>query len=273
MRFFFLLLFLSTASFCAQAQADTLGIVDSAQNVQLDSTVIPKESNSSIVQKKRVQASNSKNSGGLFFIGLGTFLLFGLLRFFYNKYINDLFNALTKSTLWRLSANDRLWQNQSRRVLFMLLYFLSCGFVVGQFIGLYAPALTVFQLWMYGSLVTAGVFLFKYLVLQSVALVFRFKKVADAYFKHITVINQVFGLILLPICGILLLLPARMRIILIIISGIMVAISLIFKFLINIAYVRNLSKVNYMHFMVYLCTLELIPLAVLARFVFSRMGA
>ena len=250
-----------------------------ADSLTTDTTVVslgsqtqaPEKNETPIISKRR-KKNQDNGRGTLFFIGLGAFLLFGLVRFFYNKYINALFSTLSRSSLWRLSANERLWQKRSVRYLFLLIYYLSAGFVVGEFINSRWAHSSEFERWWWGSAIIFGIYVFKYLVLQSVALVFRFKKVADEFFKHITVINQVLGLVFLPICGLLLLVPNPIGNILLIIAIVILSISLIFKFLVNIGYVRNLSKVNYMHFMVYLCTLEFIPLAVLARYLYSGMG-
>lgn len=271
-RLLFILFVLLSVCWTANAQPDSSAMTDSLSEVPADTFAAPQKSIKPIVEKIRPTVIDKKSNGTQFFIGLGTFLLFGLLRFFNTKYIDDLFGTLSKSALWRLSANERLWQYPSRQFLFLAIYVLSCGFIVGQVIDFYTSQIGQLSLWFYGSVVVLGIYVFKYLVMQSVAVVFRFSKVAHAFFRHLSVVNQLLGLVLLPVCGILLLLPSKMRGIFIIIAVIFIAIVLIFKFLINVAYVRNIPKVNYMHFIVYLCTLELIPLAVLARYVYGGVG-
>lgn len=220
----------------------------------------------------RLRAQQSKTVR--FFIGLSTFLLLGILRFLYIRHIKELFEILSRSTLGRMTSKEAIWQNLMPRWLFLLIYFSAAGFIVGQLILRFSNfSVNSLTLWIVGISIIFSGFLFKFLAIHAVGLVFRFNKTAVSFFYHLSVVNQLLGLILLPICGILMLAPPQLANFLLIVSVILLSISLIFKMLINIGYVRNMPRVNYLHFILYLCTLEFIPLAVCARYVYNSIGA
>ena len=209
-----------------------------------------------------------------FFIGLSAFLLFGLLRFLYAKHIHDLVNILSRSTLGRMTSKDIFWHNSTTRWIFGILYFICCAFIIGRYIAYFThgqEAETTYFLW--GLMVILGLYILKWFSIHAVALVFRFTKKAKTFFNHLSVVNQLLGFILLPICGAMLLIPSKFSTILLFIGGIILSISLIFKVLINLGYVRNLAHVSFFHFIIYLCTLEIIPMAVCARYVYNGIGA
>lgn len=209
-----------------------------------------------------------------FFIGLGAFLLFGLLRFFYSKYINELVNILSKSTLGRMASKEGMWQSKMPRLFFLLIYFLAAGYIIGRLIHEFSALQAVpWQFWLWGVLVLLGVHSLKYLASHSVALIFQMTKTVRMFFHHISVVHQLLGVALLPICGILMFVSDPIGRILILFSGFLLLVSLVYKALINFAYVRNSPKVRFLYFILYLCLFEFIPLAVLVRYVLNNMGA
>lgn len=270
---------LLTFIFSASLAQDSLSI-DSMENIEVTFADTASENRAdTIVQKtkpviKKLGNERTKSAQTThLLLGLGVFLLFGLLRFFNPKYINELFGTLTRSNLSRLSSSERIWQSLALRMLFLVIYFLSGGYIVGLLIDYYTHLnVSEFTYWFYGVSIVFGLFVLKYLTINSVALVFRFSSVAKYFFKHLSVVNQIVGLILLPISGILLILPPKMDLFILFPALIILSISLIFKTLISMGYVRNIPNVNYMHFIVYLCTLEFIPLAVFVRYALDGFG-
>ena len=272
MRSFFLLLILFVIGSSIYAQDST--IVDTINSV-IDTQAV-QHTVTSTANTPRNLGNVRKGSSGMtpFFLGLGAFLLFGLLRFVYAKHLDALVGVLSKSTLGRMTSKDSLWRDFMPRVLFIFLYFVCCGFIIGKFIAHFSsmkePAITF---WLWGVIIMVGLSILKRLSIHAVALVFRFTKTAKSFFNHRSVVNQVLGFILLPICGAILLAPNKFGTILLFIGGFIFVISLIFRLLINVAYVRNLSRVSFFHFIIYLCTLEIIPMAVCARYVYNSIGA
>ncbi len=229
------------------------------------------------VKKKKTNASSkprlTTKKGSVLFLGLGMFLLFGLLRFFYGKHVQELVNVLSKSTLGRMTSKDSLWHHWTPHIYFIIIYFFSAGYIMGRTLVFFGKFdWSVWQAWLWGTAVVIGVSLLKWFSIHSVALVFSFGKKAVLFFNHLSVVNQLVGYILLPLCGVMLLLPSFLSNIVLFVGLFVLLISLIFKSLINVSYVRTLPRVSFLHFILYLCTLEIIPLAVCARYVYNSMG-
>lgn len=228
-------------------------------------------------KKKKITTSSkprlTTKNGSVLFLGLGMFLLFGLLRFFYGKHVQELINVLSKSTLGRMTSKDSLWHHWTPRIYFIFVYFFTAGYIVGRNLVFFTkPDWSAWEAWLWGTLVVVGISLLKWFSIHSVSLVFSFGKKAVLFFNHLSVVNQLVGYILLPVCGVILLLPSFLSNIVLFVSLFVLLISLIFKALINLAYVRTLPRVSFLHFILYLCTLEIIPLAVCARYVYNSMG-
>ncbi len=277
MRRITLFLFLITSCFYVLGQDSTLYEVDS-NHIQAEADSLVSQDTvthrSEVTYQDLGKKRKSSSHGLLFFIGLGTFLLFGILRLLYTKHIKELISILSRSTLGRMTSKESVWQNLMPRWLFLIIYFLAAGYIAGQIIAYFNFVKeSDMTLWLWGTLIIFLAYIFKFLTIHAVALVFRFNKTAVSFFNHLSVVNQLLGLILLPVCGIIMLAPAKVTNIVLIAITVVLLMSLIFKLLISAGYIRNLPKVNYFHFILYLCTLEFIPLAVFARYVYNGIGA
>ncbi len=216
-----------------------------------------------------------QNKTDLFLLFLLIFLLFGLLRFFYPKYISGLFKLYNRGQMVNQSAIHQLQSNNAPKVLFTIIYFLTAGYVVVKIIyyfqGMPLCTNSCKDIGLGISLITAT-FLFKFIIVRALSWIFNFKKGIKGLFHYLNFANQIVGIILLPICGLLLLCLEKGATFILILGIITLAISLIVRYIYNFAYLKQLPNVRLIHFLLYLCAFEIIPIAVLGRYLLNNFA-
>lgn len=271
-----MLMLLSFFTLSLYAQSETPhGPTDSLEQ---NDTLIPQSIRTTPILQKKIDVKEARprldeNKTSLFLLFLLIFLIFGLLRFYHPRYIAGLFKLYNRGQMVNQTAIQQLQSNNAPKVLFSIIYFLTAGYVTVK-IAYYFQGLTLCKNSIIDILLGIGfislTFLFKYIVVRSLAWIFNFNKGIKGLFHYLNFANQIVGIILLPICGLLLLCLDKGATFVLILGIITLSISLIVRYIYNFAYLKQLPNVLLIHFLLYLCAFEIIPMAVLARFLMNN---
>jgi hypothetical protein len=202
----------------------------------------------------------------LFYLMTGLIFFLALIRVTFPKYFRNLFVLFLQTSLRQKQTRDQLLQDNLASLLINLLFFISAGIYISLFIQ--------FKHWSHASfwvlaplsaLLLISVYLVKFLFLQFAGWVFNTREAAGSYTFIVFMVNKVIGVALIPFLLILAFsLPAIM--------GVSVTVSLlllgglfIYRYLISFSVLRTKLKVNAMHFFLYLCAVELLPLVLIYK--------
>lgn len=269
-------LFLFSLSTYAQID-EGLAIVDSTsmQDSITEQAITPIPAIVQDAGLKMADVRVDQNKTDLFLLFLLIFLLFGLLRFFHPKYISGLFKLYNRGQMVNQSAVQQLQSNNAPKVLFTIIYFLTAGYVVVKIVYYFRGVPLCTNSWKdigLGIALITATFLFKFIIVRSLSWIFNFKKGIKGLFHYLNFANQIVGIILLPICGLLLLCLEKGATFILILGIITLAISLIIRYIYNFAYLKQLPNVRLIHFLLYLCAFEIIPIAVLGRYLLNNFA-
>lgn len=197
--------------------------------------------------------------------------VFTVLRFFYNKYFNQLFQALFNNNLTLQIVRDENMLVQRASI------FLSISFYLTAALLLYKISIIwEWEMWNMGSgilrfmffgILIAAVYSLKFLLLKFTGWLFDQEREMAIYIFNIFLINNVLGFLLLPVIALLAYNPDLEPLLLIKISFFFIVIAFGYRILRGILAGISYPGFSPLYLFLYLCTLEIAPLAVLIRLV------
>lgn len=271
MRLLFLFLFLVVLiPVTAQVASPSISVQDS----MLQSHVLSLESNPmlSVTKTKEilsVKLRESDNRTLEFFIALLVLLILGLLKQMFPQYLENLFSVFNVFGASRKAQKGQLENDSKASLGFYVVYLINLAFVSFTAVRLFIPEGRYTTLSMIGIaslsvLVVVGV---KSLLTAFVAWIFKQDDLAKVYRFNNSIVNEFTGMFLLPVSLLLLLTQGKVHHILATIALLILAISLIFKYLRNSSLIISLLRIDFLHFLLYLCAFEIVPIVVLLKMV------
>ncbi len=209
-----------------------------------------------------------------FIISVLLVVFLGFLITVFRRGLKHLYEAFVNENMLALLLREQTKGIQQAYWLFYLLFFLSAGFalyLISNRLGLYLPLLPLGQ-WLFYSMIVFGIFVIKHLLLAVVGLVFPLSKPLLLYSFTILVFNCILGLYLVPMDILLALGSAHLQQLVFYLLlggvGLLYVYRILRSFFIAAPYALNYP----MHFLLYLCAVEIAPVLILWRLVTSWQG-
>jgi len=204
----------------------------------------------------------------VFWVFLGIFLLVSWIQFFYGQRLRMILRAsFTNRCLHQLEREGDLF-NERISIALSLIYVLTFAMVIYQSLQLIfhqtSYSIPQFQLYVLLALAIAGFWAFKIFIMNLLNLIFKTDYTNNAYKLNILVTLSIIGFMLIPVLVFAVYLKSVW--LLYIALGLIGSFSLfrlIKGFLIGI----SLTRFSYFFLFVYLCTLEILPLLVVAKLI------
>ena len=193
------------------------------------------------------------------------------LRIFYSKYFNQLLQALLNTNLTNQIVRDENILVQRASILFALtfniiaslfLYLLSLE--VGWNLGGIG---TGFNRFAFFIIIVSATYTFKFLIFKIIGWLFDLDREMATYIFNIFLINNVLGLVLVPIVALMAYNPIIETHFLTVLSLCLVGIAFLYRLMRGILSGLSVSGFSPLYLFLYLCTLEIAPLLVLIRIV------
>lgn len=211
----------------------------------------------------------------IFYFLAGLLLTLGLIRLLFSKYFRDLFRIFFQTTFRQKSIREQLLQNKMPSMLLNLFFCVSAGlflFFVAQYKGWLLPDQLIQKTGLCMAFV-AGMYGVKYVGLQIIGWLFGMNEVTDTYLFIVFLINKVIGVMLLPAVILLALGGPGLGPVLVVSALVLLAILFVYRYLIALPLVRNHAGLTGLHFFIYLCAFEVIPVLLVYKlflFLLSR---
>ncbi|MES2004549.1 MAG: DUF4271 domain-containing protein [Bacteroidota bacterium] len=207
-----------------------------------------------------------ENKDDLFYLMAGIVLVLALIRAAFSKYFRNLFLLFFQTAIRQKQTRDQLLQDNLASLLTNFLFLVSAGLYITLIIR-YKNWTDISFWWL--ALGSAGVllvvYLAKYLFLLFTGWVFNTREAAGSYVFVVFLVNKILGIVLIPF---LLLLsfasPAVVQVAITISVGI-IGLLFAYRYWVSFIAIRNKLKVNALHFLLYLCAVELLPLVLIYK--------
>ncbi len=209
----------------------------------------------------------------LFYLLMGVLLLLAFIRSAFPRYFKNLFVLFFQTSLRQKQTRDQLLQDNLGSVFVNLLFIVSTS-IYGALIIRHREWLD-YPFWhviFFGAGLLAVVYFGKFLFLQFAGWVFNSREAAMNYTFTVFLVNKVLGVSLVPFLFFMAFATTSLREIAFTISVGLTGLLLLYRYVVSFATIRNTLKVNALHFFLYLCAVEILPLLVLYKLMADYIG-
>lgn len=215
------------------------------------------------------------NKDELFYILAGALLFLGIVKVAYPKYFQNTFRFIFQTSLRQKQTPEQIVQGYIPGFLLNLLFFIVGGITIALFCRRMLPYnFLKGPLWLvilFCTAVLAAVYLVKYLVAVFAGWVFNAKQAAGTYSFIVFLINRFIGIVLLPLVVLISFYNDETQVVMFTIAAAILILMLLYRYILSLTLVRKNLKVSALHFFIYLCAVEVMPLLVIFKVLFSEI--
>jgi hypothetical protein len=202
----------------------------------------------------------------IFYVLTGLVTVLACIRLIFPKYFKNLFLLFMQTSIRQKQTREQLLQNNLASVLLNILFVLSAGIYITLLIQ-YKNWVTIpfYQLFFYCMSTLFIIYIGKYIFLVFSGWVFNVPEATNAYTFIVFLVNKVLGIVLIPFVLMITFSPLPIKQIAITISAGLGLVLFIYRYLISLGVIRSNLKVSALHFFLYLCAVELLPLLLIYK--------
>lgn len=222
-----------------------------------------------MVIQEKVQQSKDE----IFYLLCGVAFLVALVRLVFPKYFSGLFLMLFQTSFRQRQTKEQMAQDHFPSLLLNIV-FIASGGIYFEFI-LMRYGLDQFSFWwllLYSTSILSIIYLGKYIFLLFSGWIFNEKIAANTYIFVVFLVNKVIGIALIPFLLIMAFSSDDIVQVAVVVSIFMVGILLFYRYLVSLGTFRREFKVSALHFFLYLCAVEILPLLLIYKALFNYIG-
>lgn len=220
-----------------------------------------------------VDYKDKQSKDGLFYIILFLVFLLGFIKYLFPKYFQNLIKLFFQTSLRQKQTKEHLAQDSFASLLINLLFLLSTGLFGTLIIQYYQWASATFWiLYAYVTLILGLIYLGKYLFVSFAGWVFNNTASASSYLFLVAVVNRIMGVVLLPLTVLLAFADQEIVLVVTTISFGVITLLFIYRYLVSFGLLRSELQLNPFHFFLYLCAVEILPMALIYKVLVENLG-
>lgn len=220
-----------------------------------------------------VDYKEKQSKDALFYTVIFLVFILGFIKNVFPKYFQNLFRLFFQTSLRQKQTKDQLEQDGQASLLINLFFLLSAGLFITLMIQQYQWVdLPYWKLYAYATAVLAIIYLGKYLFVSFAGWVFNNSQSASSYLFLVAVVNRIMGVVLLPLTVIMAFAEAPIAIIALTISFGVVTLLFFYRYIVSFGLLRSELQVNPFHFFLYLCAVEILPMALIYKLLVENLG-
>ena len=217
----------------------------------------------SLALKKRVPVTENT----IFYILAGLLFFFGIIKTVYSRYFSTLFRVFFNSSLRQSQLTDQLMQAKLPSLFFNFIFLVSAALYVYLLLQKvnYERHIFNWPLLLISLSAFAIVYAGKFIAIKSFGWITGYNSEADTYIFIVFLINKIIGICLLPVVIVLAFSDAMIVKVMIVVSFIFIGIMLLLRFVRSYGLLQNKLKIDRFHFILYIFSFELLPLAIIYK--------
>lgn len=213
-----------------------------------------------------IQYHRSQTKDTLFYLIAGLVLLLALIRAAFSKYLRNLFLLFFQTSVRQKQTRDQLLQNNLASLITNFLFVISGGLYVGLLVQYkQLSELSFWWLCLGAALVLLFVYLVKYLFLVFTGWVFNSREAAGSYIFVVFMVNKIMAILLIPFVCILAFADTALIQVGVTLSLGLIVLLFAYRYWVSFLAVQTKLRVNALHFLLYLCAVELLPLVLIYK--------
>ena len=207
---------------------------------------------------------NSKDM--IFYILLGLVVILAIIRIIFTKYIRNLFTLFFQTSFRQNQTRDQMVQDSIASLLTNLIFVLCGGIYISLMTNYFdANNLTFTTMVIYGSIAVTVTYLFKFIFLSLLGWIFNIKEMIQSYNFVVFLLNKIIGICLVPFVWLIAFSTDGIKQVAVTISICLLILLFVYRYIVGISIARKGIQVNAIHFFLYLCCVEVMPLMLLFK--------
>ncbi|WP_439504507.1 DUF4271 domain-containing protein [Sediminibacterium sp.] len=220
-----------------------------------------------------VDYHHKESKDALFYTLVVLVFLLGFIKTAFPKYFQNLFKLFFQTSLRQKQTKEQLAQDSFASLLINLLFLLTAGLYITQLIQYYNwSSLNFWLLYAYVTIILTMIYLGKYLFISFAGWVFNNSSSASSYLFLVAVVNRIMGVVLLPLTILMAFASVELGAIVATISFGVVTLLFIYRYIVSFGLLRSDLQLNPFHFFLYLCAVEILPMALIYKLLVENMG-
>ena len=216
---------------------------------------------------------SSESKDAIFYVLAGMVLFLAFIKAAFPRYFQNFLRLLSQKSFRQKQNRENLRQDNLPSLFLNLLFIISGGL----FISLLADhqkwiRVDFWWLFLYCAGILTGIYTGKYLVIKFSGWVFNAKEATGMYAFIVFMINKVLGIVLVPLVILIAFSEGVLVSNLAIITAFIAGLLLLYRYIVSLAIIRNNLKISPLHFFIYLCAVEIIPILVIYKVLFNYIG-
>ena len=270
----------------AQRKADSLRL-DSIKKSQAKALVIPIDTSSyggifggmyipinlptvALLEKER----NPQGKDELFYVLVVLAALIAFTKAVFPKYFVNMFSLFFQTTYRQKQAVEQLTNNKVSSILLNVV-FIGCMATYVTLLLNY-KGLVHINFWLllaYSLTAITSIYLFKFIFLNFIGWVFNAHEAMESYTFVVFLSNKIIAIILLPIVFLIAFNEGEITRICLLISYGLLGLALLYRYFVVMGTLRNELRFHALHFFLYLCAVEILPLLLIYKAVFNLIAS
>ena len=208
-----------------------------------------------------------ENRDWVFYLFVAMLLVLGLFRLYFAKYFNDLQRLFFNTTLKQKQIREQMIQAALPSLLFNAYFIVSAG-VFAFFLLQYYKLNAATNRWILMSaciLLILVIYVVKFITLKLCGWIFDRKEAADTYIFIVFLLNKLLGVFLVPFSIIISYARGSLLDIVVTLSYALIAGFFLYRIFLSYSALRNELKISLLHFFLYLCAFEIIPVILIYK--------
>ena len=207
---------------------------------------------------------NSKDM--IFYILLATVMILAIIRIIFTRYIRSLFVLFFQTSFRQNQTRDQISQNSMASLLMNVIFILCSGIYISLMTNYFdANNLSFTTLVIYGCIAVSVIYFFKFIFLSLLGWIFNTKEMIQSYNFVVFLLNKIIGVCLLPFLWLIAFSTDGIKQVAVTISVCLLILLFVYRYIVGISIARKGIQVNALHFFLYLCCVEVLPLMLLFK--------
>jgi hypothetical protein len=209
----------------------------------------------------------------LFYMLLGVVFLLAFIKVAFPKYFINLFRMFMQTSFRQKQTREQLLQDRLPSLLMNLFFIVVTGVFVA--IAIEQEQVTHMNIWVliiYCIAVLALIYFGKFLVILFTGWVFNTPEAASTYSFIIFLINKIIGVAVVPLLFLLVYSSAEVQKIIITAALCIITVLLVYRYILSYSIIRRNLSINALHFFIYLCGVEILPMIIIYKAIFNIVG-
>jgi len=209
----------------------------------------------------------------LFYLLAGILLLVGLIKIIFPKYFQSIFQLFFQTSFRQKQTRDQLLLGNLPSLLMNILFIICTSLYVALIESEYGGIsnMSFWKLLSLGALILSLVYIGKYSFLIFTGWIFNMKEAAGTYTFVIFLVNKIIAIILIPFI-LIQAFSASINEVAITIAFVVVITLLIYRYLVSWIAIKKDLQVNALHFFLYLCAVEILPVLLIWKALINYFG-